>query len=95
MGGGEKIVFGREKKIVRKKNSIIACFTGLQLNVTLLHICVCEYAHIRMTDHDHRTYEAIRTYIHKYVLVWVCARVATKKKQYIQIRMNTCVCIYT
>jgi hypothetical protein len=93
VGGGGKIVFGREKKIVRKKNSITACFTCLQLNVTLLYICVCEYAYIRMTDHDHRTYEAIRTYIHKFV--WVCARVATNKKMYIQIRMNIYVCIYT
>jgi hypothetical protein len=73
---------GKEKK---------AC---LQLSVTLLYNCVCAYAYIRMTDHDHRTDEAIRTYIHKYVLVWLCARVL-KKKKYIQIRMNTCVCIYT
>ena len=65
-----------EKKKVSKQNYIIACFTGLQLNVTLLYVSVCEYAHIRMTDHDHRTYEATRTYIHKYVLVRVCARVA-------------------
>ncbi len=95
MGGGGKIVFEREKKIVRKKNSIIACFTCLQLNVTLLYICVCEYAYIRMTDHDHRTYEAIRTYIHKYVLC-VCTRVWLYiKKKYIQIRMkNICMYIY-
>ena len=81
VGGGGKIVFGREKKIVRKKK-INYCmrYLSIQLSVTLLYICVCEYAYIRMTDHDHRTYEAIRTYIHKYVLVWVCARVATKKK---------------
>ena len=93
-----------EKKKVSKQNYMIACFPCLQLNVTLLYICVCEYAHIRMTDHDHRTYEAIRTYIHKYVLVWVCARVATKKKtvhtnthehmcMYIYIATCVCVCV--
>ncbi len=73
MGGGVKDSLWERKKIVRKKKSITACFTCLQLNVTVLYICVCEYAYIRMTDHDHRTYEAIRTYIHKYVLVRVCA----------------------
>ena len=102
MGGGEKIVFGREKKIVRGKKTIIACFTCLQLNVTLLYIGVCEYAYIRMTDHEHRTYEAIRTYIYKYALVWVCARVATKKKStykyvwthvYVYIHSYMCVCV--
>ncbi len=91
---GGKIVFGREKKIVRKKNSITACCTCLQLSVTLLYIYVCEYEYIRMTDHDHRTYEAKRTYIHKYVLVWGCARVATKKKT---VHTNTYehMCMYT
>jgi len=92
--GGKDSLWER-KENSKKTKTIIACFTCLQLHVTLLYICVCEYAHIRMTDHDHRTYEAIRTYLHKYVLVWVRARVAGKKKMYIQIRMNTCVCIYT
>ena len=54
--------------------------------MTLLYISVCEYAYLRMTDHDHRTYEAIRTYIHKYVLVWVCARVAPKKNNGVLIK---------
>ncbi len=79
---------------------MVACFTCLQLNVTLLYICVFEYAYICMTDHDHRTYEAIRTYIYKYSLVWVCARVATKKKVHtntyehicMYINIATCVC---
>jgi hypothetical protein len=95
VGGGGKIVLGREKKIGRKNNSITACFTCLQLSVTLLYICVCEYAYIRMTDHEHRTYEAIRTYIHKYVLVWVCARVATKnKKEHTNTYEHMCMYIY-
>ena len=32
------------EKNSKKKKSITACFTCLQLSVTLLYICVCEYA---------------------------------------------------
>jgi len=91
--GGKDSLWER-KENSKKKNSITACFTCLQLSVTLLYICVCEYAYIRMTDHDHRTYEAIRTYIHKYVLVWVRACGNKKKNVHTNTYEHMCMYIY-
>jgi hypothetical protein len=55
--------FGREKKIVRKQNYISACFTFLQLNVTLLNICVCVCVCVYVSIHVY-TYAYIYIYIH-------------------------------
>ncbi len=103
-GGGKDSLWERKENSKKKKFNHCLLYLSIQLNVTLLYICVCEYAYIRMTDYDHRSYEAIRTYIHKYVLVWVCARVDIKKKNvhtntyehicmYIYIATCVCVCV--
>jgi hypothetical protein len=63
------IVLKRGEK-VSKQNYIIACFTCLQLNVTLLYICVCINIHTHTHTHTH-THKHTHTHTHTHNIYYI------------------------